>query len=371
MSQVQIANRLGLSQGFVSKLLTKLVDENSLTSVTIVSPNFRQHPQWQQMIDQLETGRDIAVALQQLSPVGRRFRLELVRPGPHEPHGFEQAAAPVVQQLLVHVRRLGIGCGATIAGIMRELGPLLPTLEHPPHVIPIVGEPTHLTNVDQSQKNSATLMAELFRHALGSSDSHAVLRGVAAYIPRRFAQRGGIAEFFHSVPGYRTIFGSDDDANSAEINKLDCIITGAGIVSPAQPELQGTLIRERLAQENLDCNHQIEPETLDRLVYGDLAGILIPRQKISPAGRKLVETLNKGLTGLRRAHLERVCQMADGTSSPGVVLIAFGEQKLELIREIIRTGLATTLVTTLESARQLASSNGVSAVRPARRVKNK
>ncbi len=354
LSQVEIAQRLGLSQGYVSKLLTELTDQKIIARVTVVAASFRESPRWQQMLDLFENGAAARAALQALSPYRSRFRLELARPDVNEADGFARAAAPLVHQLLLGVTRLGISCGTTIAAINRELSPLLPTLKNRLHVVPIVGEPTHLSNVDQSAENSATNMAEALRAALGTSNgAEPVLRGVAAYIPRQ--RRGEIMEFFHSVPGYRVIFGCDQQhAEPPEIDRLDCVITGAGIVSSANPKLRGTLIKERLAQENLQANEQkLSPATLERLVYGDLAGILIPRPKLDRSGSNLVRSLNEGLTGLRRAHLERICQLADGASSPGVILIAYGQQKIELIREIIRQGLVSTLVTTPDCARDL------------------
>lgn len=354
LSQVEIAQRLGLSQGYVSKLLTELTDQKVIARVTVVSASFRESPRWQQMLDLFENGAAARAALQALSPYRSRFRLELARPDVNEADGFARAAAPLVHQLLLGVTRLGISCGTTIAAINRELNPLLPTLKNRLRVVPIVGEPTHLSNVDQSAENSATNMAEALRAALGTlNGAEPVLRGVAAYIPRK--RRGEIMEFFHSVPGYRVIFGCDQKhAEPPEIDRLDCVITGAGIVSSANPKLRGTLIKERLAQENLQADEQnLSPATLERLVYGDLAGILIPRPKLDRSGSNLIRSLNEGLTGLRRAHLERICQLADGASSPGVILIAYGQQKIELIREIIRQGLVSTLVTTRDCARDL------------------
>jgi len=353
LSQVQIAQRLGLSQGYVSKLLTELRNQKVIARVTVVAANYRESPRWQQMLDLFENSAESRTALQALSPYGKCFRLEIARSDLNEPDGFAKAAAPLVHQLLRGVSHLGISCGSTIAAINRELRPLLPTLKDRLHVVPVVGEPTHLSNVDQSPENSATNMAESLREALGASGTGAVLRGVAAYIPRK--RRGEIMEFFHTVPGYRVIFGGQQKSgDQPEIDQLNCIVTGAGIVSSANPKLRGTLIKERLAQENLQAGRQkIDPIKLEQLVYGDLAGILIPRAKLGRADVELVRSLNEGLTGLRRAHLERICQLADGVSSPGVILIAFGQQKRELIREIVRLGLVTTLGTTPECARQL------------------
>lgn len=354
LSQVEIAQLLGLSQGYVSKLLTDLTSQKIIARVTVVAATFRESPQWQQMVDLFDNGAEPRAALQALSPYGTRFRLEIARPEMQDVDGFARAAAPLVHQLLRGVTRLGISCGTTIAAINRELAPLLPTLGDRLRVVPVVGEPTHLTNVDQSAENSATNMAEALRAALGTSNgAEAVLRGVAAYIPRK--RRGEIMEFFHSVPGYRVIFGCNQKhAEPPEIDRLDCVITGAGIVSSANPKLRGTLIKERLAQENLQTGRQkLSPARLEGLVYGDLAGILIPRPKLDRSGSALVQSLNEGLTGLRAVHLERICKLADGASSPGVILIAYGQQKIELVREIIHQGLVSTLVTTPDCARAL------------------
>src|SRR5689334_18857822 len=77
LSQVEIAQRLGLSQGYVSKLLTELTAQKVIARVTVVAAGFRDSPRWQQMIDLFENGAEARAALQALSPYGSRFRLEI------------------------------------------------------------------------------------------------------------------------------------------------------------------------------------------------------------------------------------------------------------------------------------------------------
>jgi len=371
LSQDAIAKTIGTTQPSVSRIVRELEDSGDLRKQWRVSPEFRSQPDWAEMEEELAQLRGVSDLQQQIarrSPYRKQFLLKIVEINDEDsksaPYDFGRAAAPIVAELIAPLSRIGVSCGKTIEGVIRGMAPGEVPRAKDKQIIPVLAEPAFLRNTEQSHSYSATHMAELLQTVYfgEAQDGVPVLRGVIAYLPRRFRQRPEFKQFIEEMSGYRSIFLGDEERDQPPlINKLECILTGAGAVSPDKPDRQGTLIRERLKQEDhpsVAPKDRIKAAQLEKIIHGDLSGILIPKAGLKDRDKELVDELNDGLMGLKLSHFERVCERVVATEgstsrSPGVILAAFGEQKLGLTAACIKEGYVTTLVTTKRSALQL------------------
>lgn len=371
LSQDDLSDLLDISQSHVSRIVKDLRTNGQLSERWHVASELRAKPEWSRMEDELLGVSEFGQVIAEHSPFPDRFQLRVVGSFQHDseakPDEFGKAAAAVIGELIAPVHRLGVGCGMTLEAVIRGISAPGRSHDSPTkRIIPIIAEPVHLRNIDQSPSYSSTHMAESLQLSLYGDiqTGTPVLRGVTAYLPRRYRDIDEIMQMVQEVPGFQSIFLGDPKKNEKpEIDLLDCILTGAGAVSQGDEKRQGALIRERLQQENhvsVKVKDRIDSSRLDRIIYGDLAGILIPREKISAKDAELVKELNLGLVGLEESHLKGVCQRAgngekSANGSPGVILAAFGKQKVGLIAAGIQAGLVTTLVTTKQCVEQLAA----------------
>jgi len=382
ISQSEIAGLLGTNQSNVSRIIDQLRSDGRLSKRWHIKPEFHGLPEWSRMEDELLGALELGQTIAEHAPsnLRKRFRLRVVAVPPRDskaspkkseqdgakegdlrPDHFGRLAAVAVGELIAPVKHLGIGCGKTLEAVIRGLAS--PGYDAPPLeriIVPFIAEPSHLRNTQQSPAYSATHLSESLRQAFSGDDAHAsgpVLRGVAAYLPRRFRTRE-VRDMVSEVSGYQAIF-LKEGRNPPLIGKLDCMLTGAGTVSPGMEEWQGTLIRERIVQEQHDSDpawrNKVTSKYLNRIIYGDLAGLLIAKEGIDKDDQTLVKELNAGLVGLEERHLKDVCQKAGEDGSPGVILAACGTPKVGLIAAGIHRGLVTTLVTTRRCAEELAA----------------
>jgi DNA-binding transcriptional regulator LsrR (DeoR family) len=359
ITQQQVAAQLGMRQPQISRIFKKLCDEQKIAKVRVVNvlPRLSDTPEWQQVSEEYDEAKHVAKSIAVSSPYAAVFRLRLVSGYPRNPKEFGSASAPIVYDLLANARRIGVGCGRSINVMARAL------VEHNSmtgkdspegrklRIVPILGEPNHLQNRDQHPVFSASLIAETMRQSLlgGLAFPMPVLRGVPAYIARRFRTMD-LHRLFEDIRGYRDIFVG----KTAEIDQLDTILTGVGIVSPDSEDARGTMIKELIEQEG-DQSVEKDPitvERLDRLIDGEIAGILLAKSGNEKA--ELISTLNEGLLGLKERHLRRVCVRVHSTRREerpaGCVVLAYGNKKIHVVANAIRRGLITTLVTTRDFA---------------------
>jgi hypothetical protein len=88
----------------------------------------------------------------------------------------------------------------------------------------------------------------------------------------------------------------------------------------------------------------IKAEDLQRLFYGDMAGVLIPRTNLSPRDKSLVAELDEMQIGLKERHLRRIAQIGSVGNRPGNIVIAVGRQKAPVLFEVIRRGLVNEVI---------------------------
>jgi DNA-binding transcriptional regulator LsrR (DeoR family) len=259
---------------------------------------------------------------------------------------FGRAAAARLQELLPHVRLAGVAWGATIARLvdgLRQLNPRPPDLPAPAHFIPLTGEPLTYPDPETSSSRLAHRLNEAVGGGPGALHS---LAAVPAFIPAKFAPRGraAIRLFIAEIAGYRLIFErTDADGRPQEplVDRMDSVVTGVGTVAA---QISGRLLDDRLVAERMT------KEELRARVVGDIGGVFLPRA----ARDRVVRGINERWTGVRLEHLARCARAAlQGPRRAGVVVVAVGAAKAEIVLACVRAGLVSELILDHDLARAL------------------
>jgi DNA-binding transcriptional regulator LsrR (DeoR family) len=250
---------------------------------------------------------------------------------------FGRLAAPRVQELLPAMNLAGVTWGKTIARLvdgLQHLNPQTPALPDRVRFVPLTGEPLTFPDPETSSSNLAHRLNEIVN---GRADVVHSLTAVPAFIPAKFTGRGrqAIRAFIAEIAGYRVIFaaeGADGRRQEPLADRLDCIITGVGTVSPG---VSGRLLDDRVVAED------ITKERLQERVIGDIGGVFLPR---SPRDG-VVRGINERWTGVRLEHIARcAAAAARDPSRVGVIVLALGRAKAEILLECVRGGLINELI---------------------------
>lgn len=208
-------------------------------------------------------------------------------------------------------------------------------------VIPTLGETLALRAVGHS---SSQLALELQQTLAGHRDPPLSLSGVAAVIPRSFQSSGEI-EVIHrflieASPAYRLIFGRDDrtDHGKPLVEQMDALVTSVSLADGPP----------RMAEHDLLEIGGVPPAEYDKLVFGDIGGVLLPRPEVRTKGQKAhFEQIAELLTGIRFKHYEDVAKRAaaaDDEALPGVIVLATGAKKAPVVWRAIQMGIVNRLI---------------------------
>ena len=98
-------------------------------------------------------------------------------------------------------------------------------------------------------------------------------------------------------------------------------------------------LKVRMASSDIDA------AMLRELVVGDIGGILIPMPTLTATKKQRVDEINDMWTGLSLDRLAAIAKRAvSGRGLGGVIVIAFGREKLESIVQSVQMGLVNELV---------------------------
>jgi transcriptional regulator with XRE-family HTH domain len=235
--QGEIADRLGVSQPEVSRLLTAAVKAKMLSRGPTLLRHSIQDNELEAAEREFLVQDDLSEILKPLVPRG--LKLE-VRVAAGDKMTFAFAAAGRVTELVRRARCLGVLWGRSVSevvnGIVAQVAATDPNRTLEVRCIPLCGDPVFQINnrqVKYSASNLAGRLGEVFDAR--SQKGLPCLSGVPAYISRRRAERSGATvetwrRFVQGIPGYEEIFGKDTPRTEGMIKQVDTIITGLGIV---------------------------------------------------------------------------------------------------------------------------------------------
>lgn len=353
--QIEIAQSLKISQSEVSRLLKAAKKNKWLKQVNprFVCPSEALR---QRMQMKFFSADRLLRELKLLQPPGTDHlrKISVI----HGARGqFSRDAARAVEELVRRARVMGVTWGRTIRELvagLREHFVRPKSIKQPIQLVPLCGEPLK-DRQDPLKYSSSTLAAELDELINGNKPSMSPsLAGVPAFIPACFnkTELKTIRRFICQVAGYGSVFGEDEglDDNPRRqrpwVTQLDTILTSVGIVAFEQ---RGIFLKERVDLKEIGERQLVEA------VVGDIGGIIIPRRGLSGDLASQLDDLNERWTGIKEKHLRACAQKAVANQHPGVIVLAVGEAKAEMVCRCVELGLVNELIMDRALARRLES----------------
>jgi hypothetical protein len=356
--QTAIADRLRISQATVSRYLK--IGERFLR---------REKPRFLSELLPESTFRKVQqrAAPSELGPlVGRLARkhghaepkVHIVDVGALDPQSpdyvvaFARATAPIVAELLKRVDGpVGVAWGNLLWQLTHALQDFtrgIPLRDrNPAEIVPLCGDPLIVPSSvqDAVDRTSSRIASDLSKVVNGDAIRSAWLGLVPAYVPRnigRFSIKNPAV--IHDaigamLPQYRRIFGPPK--NTALAGNLRMILTACGPADRPSTFGHSPLLGLARAQSR----------KLAESICGDVGGVLIPRPKQpkdTPTPRAgLLKEVTDRWTGLQMGHLEQCARqraLASDGSRPGVVLLGYRLDRVDVVVQAIRLGLVSELI---------------------------
>jgi DNA-binding transcriptional regulator LsrR (DeoR family) len=348
LSQNEIARILGVSQPVVSRLLKYAERRQWLERRYRFIPDelppdrlqyLRRMVHPDKLIDRLTAVRSLTgVRVRDVHVVDTGMRGTSGRTIAARQTRFGRGAARILVDLMLRSEVFAVTWGRTISQIVNALQEIVPVAATGRAIrfVPVCGEGTH----EKSNRDTSSHLAERLHTVLQARvpDPPLSLTGLPALIPRRYRGAGlpVIREFVEQATSYQEIFGG----RSPLIHRVDTLLTSVG---PGRRPMG--FINEELLRAGSLPRRPLTKEQLEKLVVGDVGGVLLPRRDLDRAGRREVDQLNAMWTGVKREHLERIATQAARTKRPGVIVASFGgADRAEPIAEAVRCGLVNELI---------------------------
>lgn len=245
---------------------------------------------------------------------------------------FGRAAAGRLMELLQSSEVVGVAWGKTISQLIEGMASQS-ALKYKQSIqfVPVCAELPGLAMPGYSSTRLAALLNELVNGE--DWDEHFSLTGIPAYIPKRYEKEQAemLWRYIVDISSYQKIFRNQ----FSFMARMDTLITS--ISAPALP--MGGCISELLTAGGISA------EDLNTLIVGDMGGVLIPRAGLNDKDKNRVDELNAMWTGVNYQHLR---QIADESfrqpRKAGNIVIAVGQDKVPILTEVIRLGLANELL---------------------------
>lgn len=257
---------------------------------------------------------------------------------------FGRAAATRVLELLEKVDRAGVSWGRTLLHVIRGLADVcldMPRAARPIEFVPLCCEPLGNVNVDASSSRLARQLNSIVNDSQGPLYS---FTGVPAFIPKGFTkqERAAIEKLNRAVASYAKVFppvhskprGTNRSADTYLVDGLELILTS---LAPAE-RLLGYSENDHLEATGFSR------EELQSLAIGDICGILIERQGLSPTKKGKITECNNCCTGVSLKQLQQVPAETKTGHPGGVVVMAIGASKAPIVIEAVKLGVHELLI---------------------------
>ena len=247
-------------------------------------------------------------------------------------------AARKVVRLLEQSQNVGVAWGHQVASIVSALASIgvkkaLPKIRF----IPTSGEPLRGPS-SSPERGSTSLVAQLHRRFGNESERPLSLAGVAAVISDVFegAAREAVLRYIHDLGDYRRIFLGTESTEPL-VSQIDTMLASVGSLDQGWTMYQSALVQ----------TGGISRERLTELVAGDIAGALVKtrKRKLSPGEENEFLKIVESWSGICiTPHLLSIATNAISTGKPGVVVVAIGKNKANILLEVLKMGLINELI---------------------------
>jgi DNA-binding transcriptional regulator LsrR (DeoR family) len=346
MTQADIGRVLGgLSQSRVSRLLQRAEDLGVLKRTYQFNPDGIPPASIDQLKRLVEPRSLIDVLARIQSPNGVQVRGVYVvdsggsgtsaRAWDMRLSRFGRAAARPLVELMSRSAVFACTWGKTISSLVtngkrEQWQRIAPTIRF----VPVCGEPRDHAD----DRDTSSHLAERLHELVHSTAVLPSLTGVPALIGRRYGEtkRRGILRFVEDAGSYREVFGG----KAPLIGQVDSLLTAVG---PSQRPMG--FFFEELLMAGSTASKKLTGQMLEKLVVGDIGGVLIPRRDLDARGSREVKRLTGMWTGVKLHHFQRIARAAARSTRPGVIVAAIGgDDRAEILAEVIRDGLVNELI---------------------------
>lgn len=254
---------------------------------------------------------------------------------------FGVSAAGIVSNYIDEVSICCVAWGRTVAAAVRHV--------HTNNsagwnklFIPIAGEPTNHEPDGVSPSDAARTLSLAW-----PGSAYLSLRGVQARIPKSVHDKddSGIArELIGYSANYERIFGKPGSQFGTLISEVPMILTGLGNADTSKRNIAG----DGPDPWYLETVEAEEPGVLE-LAVGNIGGVWIARDDISPENQERVAKVNERWLGAQYDHFRACALNADlQQQHPGVVVVAVEPDKADIVLGALH------LISVLIASRQLA-----------------
>jgi DNA-binding transcriptional regulator LsrR (DeoR family) len=367
-SQEDIAELLGVSQSMVSRALGHARAIKCLEETTRFVRPADFGDERMRDLEQLEEYAELADGLKGLKPGSgaglRELRvfdagteMQSARHIEDAQRRFGTAAARRVAELLSRATLIGVAWGSTLSRLIDALVSLGYAWPDAPgrRIIPVSAEPMRFAHNEYTSSTLARRLDAIMNGEAGAERRLRALTGVPALIPsdlsrilpetRKLPKEARddlpqiLRSFFEvSSSAYREIFSGDDPL----IARLS-VLTSVGTSDKPMGFCKDDLLKFS----------GLETRSLQRLVVGDIGGVLLARPGLSAKDAGQVDKLNDLWTGMRREHLTAIARRAQQSGEPGIILVAIGASRSAVVCEALAQGLCTELIIDRTLARAL------------------
>jgi hypothetical protein len=271
-------------------------------------------------------------------------------------YGF---AGSIVYGLIRDCRRIGVSWGETVSNVVSAIDEQAPRnpdkVRRIEAVVPLIGEPP----AGVTSEFSSTLLAERLLRAI-PHDSQATerltLRYVHSFVSDGLAKRYDARDlevgreaalaYYRDVSSYGKIFGPGTDGGAVPlVQSLDAIVTSLSWdetpwgIRTLEAEGEGGVAPSKTS-DMLPDDAQILT-AVKQIATGDICGVLLPYAGADP---DRLDELQHRWTGIKPAQLAQLAAQAWERGQPGVVVVAFGERKVQTTLAALRAGYINHLV---------------------------
>jgi DNA-binding transcriptional regulator LsrR (DeoR family) len=180
----------------------------------------------------------------------------------------------------------------------------------------------------RAESSSSILASRLAEAINGDWEDLYTLHGLEAFISFLDSsdEIDTIRKRISRFPNYQAIFGGP--SQPGVIDRLDAIVTSCGDAHHYNDFWTTELPRIG-----------VSPEKLNSLTHGNIGGVLLEREDLEANDRALFADIARRWTGITRQHYEQCVQR-----KPGVILLALGHNKADVVLRCVELGLVTELI---------------------------
>lgn len=260
---------------------------------------------------------------------------------------FGRQAGLYIRPFVKDSRTCAVAWGRTIEAWIKNIGGVQSGFNC--CFFPMSGEPLNNRNDGLSSSAAARLLSECYVPDDGGTNAkegrYFTLEGVPARIPRDLEEQANtIKRFVDKCDSYRKIFG--DGKSKGLVEDVDMIVSGLGDIRTSSND---PLYQELVKMEG-DSSGKFGKSIAD-FSDGNLGGIWLAKDPKNRTHVSKVDEINRRWLGVQKSHIEACAARADIGSKPGVFVLAFDKNKVNILVQVI--GLVNHIIVSQSLAQAL------------------